>query len=304
MRDLMTSAVLRSIAATMWLCVATAVAAGESVAVRWTPPAISSDQYESSPTFTPDGREIYFMRADKTFQNYRILWSRCDSESGAWTTPVAPSFAAAAPVLEADPFIAADGKRLYYVSSRQAKVADDLDIWYVDRKPDGAWGQPQRLPEPVNSPGSELLPRVDAQGRLYFGSSREGGFGQSDIYVATQGKEGNWRVDNAGAPISTSANEYEAEVSRDGRTMIVVADRGDRSHLYRYRLQDGKWVEQGRVPAFTNVFQVGPLLSPKGDRLLFSQADGERSGEMFLIDLVPNPDKSWPPTCGAGATAK
>ena len=235
------------------------------------------------------------MRADKTFQNYRILWSRC--ENGAWTAPLAPSFAAAAPVLEADPFVTADGKRLYYVSSREAKVADDLDIWYVDRKPNGQWGEPQRLPEPVNSTGSELLPRADAQGRLYFGSSREGGLGQSDIYVASQEKDGKWRVENAGPPISSSANEYEAEVSRDGRTMIVVADRGDRSHLYRYRMQDGKWREQGRIPALTNVFQVGPLLSPKGDRLLFSQADGERSGEMFLIDLVANPDRSWPPVC-------
>lgn len=296
------TSVQRLAGAMAWFCAATGAFANESVAVRWTPPAISSDQYESSPTFTPDGREMFFMRADKRFQNYRLLWSRC--ENGAWTVPVAPSFAALAPVLEADPFVTADGKRLYYVSSRQAKTADDLDIWFVERKPDGTWGEPQRLPEPVNSTGSELLPRADAQGRLYFGSSRAGGFGQSDIYVAAQDKDGKWRVDNLGAPISTKANEYEAEISSDGQSMVVVADRGDRSHLYRYQLQGGKWIEQGRVPALMNVFQVGPLLSPKGDRLLFSQADGERSGKMFLIDLVPNPDKAWPPVCSGANPAK
>lgn len=264
---------------------------------RWTPAEISSADYESSPTFTPDGREMFFMRADKRFQNYRLLWSRC--EAGRWTAPVPPPFAAPPPVLEADPFVSADGRRLYFVSSRHLASqadADDLDIFVVERGLSGAWGAARRLPAPVNSPAAELLPREDVQGRLVFGSSRTGGHGQGDIYIATPAA-GAWQVANAGPPISTPANEYEAEVSRDGRTLVVVADRGDRSHLYRYTRDGERWVEQGRVPARGDVFQVGPLLSPDGRRLLFAQADGERSGELFLIDLVPGAAADWPPVC-------
>ena len=55
-----------------------------------------------------------------------------------------------------------------------------------------------------------------------------------------------------------------------------------------------RWIERERIPAFANVFQVGPLLSPTADRLLFAQADGARSGELFLIDLVERPDERWP----------
>lgn len=271
-------------------------AADPGVARRWTPREISTDQYESSPTFTPDGREMYFVRSDTRFQGYRILWSRC--ADGAWTVPQEPPFAAPKPVLEADPFVTADGKRLYYVSSRHDPSGEDLDVWYVDRKPDGQWSRPQHMPEPVNSRGSELLPRVDAQGRIFFGSSRTGGFGQSDIYVATPGSDGAWRVSNLGAPVSTSADEYEAEISRDGRTLIVVADRGDRSHLNRFELQGKHWLERDRIPAFAHVFQVGPLLSPLGDRLLFAQADADRSGEIFEIDLSADPIEDWPPRCG------
>jgi len=277
---------------------APSAAAFEAVARRWTPPSISSDQYESSPTFTPDGREMYFMRADAAFGKYRLMSSRC--EAGAWTIPAPASFSAPSPALEADPFVTADGKRLYYVSSRHDASHEDLDIWFVERRPDGAWGDPQRLPEPVNSKGAELLPRVDGRGRIYFGSSRPGGHGQSDIYVATPTAEGKWDVKNMGPPVSTAANEYEAEISRDGRTLIVVADRGDRSHLYRYRSTDKGWVEEGRIPASMNVFQVGPLLSPSGDRLLFAQADGKLSGEIFVIDLAPNAASDWPPRCGEG----
>jgi Tol biopolymer transport system component len=265
----------------------------------WTQQALSTDQYESTPAFSPDGRELVFMRADRSFGNYRLLWSRC--EGGRWTPPVPPPFAAPAPALEADPFFSADGRQLYFVSTRQApRDADNLDIWVVARHADGTWGTPQRLPEPVNSATSELLPRLDAEGRLWFGSARPGGHGQGDIYVATPGPGGRWQVQNAGPPISTPAFEYEAEISRDGRTVVVVADRGDRSHLYRYtRGPDGRWAEQGRIPARGDVFQVGPLLSPRGERLLFAQAHGERSGEWFVVDLVPGSSEAWPPACAA-----
>ena len=99
--------------------------------------------------------------------------------------------------------------------------------------------------------------------------------------------------------MNTAAYEYEAEISRDGRTLILLADRGDRSHLYQFALEDGRWTEKRRIPASGHVFQVGPLLSPKGDRLLFAQADGQDSGELFVVDLVDGADPGWPPACAA-----
>lgn len=46
-----------------------------------------------------------------------------------------------------------------------------------------------------------------------------------------------------------------------------------------------------------DVFQVGPLVSPRGDRVLFAQADGDRSGELFVTDLLPGATREWPPAC-------
>jgi Tol biopolymer transport system component len=104
-------------------------------------------------------------------------------------------------------------------------------------------------------------------------------------------------VENVGPPVSTAADEYEADVAADGRTLVVVADRGDRSHLYLFKGGPGRWREIGRVPARADVFQVGPLLSPKGEKLLFAQAHGGRSGEMFLVDLRQRTSEDWPRTC-------
>lgn len=267
-----------------------------AAAVRVTPDALSSGEYESSPTFSQDGTEVYFFRADRGFGRYRLLTSRC--VDGRWTEPVSPSFARAG-VSEADPALSADGRWLYYVSARADPAGERLDIWRVQRNASGTWGDPERLPEPVNSAQSQLLPRPQPDGRLLFGSSRPGGMGQGDIYLATPDTDGRWRVENFGPPISTEANEYEAELSRDGNVLVTVANRGTTSHLYVHERDGATWRERGRVRARTDVFQVGPLLSPDGRRLLFSQADtAERSGEWFQIDLENAPDPHWPPRCG------
>ncbi|MFC3711102.1 TolB family protein [Sphingoaurantiacus capsulatus] len=263
--------------------------------MRWTPPAISTPGYETSPTFTPDGRTMVYLAADAAFGKYSLMQSSC--VDGAWGKPVPPSFARGLPVNEGDPFITPDGQRLYFISSRHDPTNKDFDIWVTDRTAAGGWSEPRRLPAPVNSPAAELLPRTDAQGRLHFGSSRPGSRGGGDIYVGIEVRSGVWEVSNLGPPVSSDGNDYEAEISRDGKTIITVSDRGDRSHLYRFTLTPDGWRAVGRVPARTDQFQVGPLLSPKADRLIFAQRDGARSGEMFLIDLVANPDKSWPPDC-------
>ena len=278
---------------------ATPTAAPTSAPVRWTPQAIATSAYEATPTFSPDGKEMYYMTSDPAFRRYSLLVSRC--EGGAWQPPAAPGFALPLPVFDGDPHVTADGERIYFISTRQntAKDDEDFDIWMAHRRKDGTWSAPERLPEPVNSAGSELLPRTTADGRLFFGSDRAGGQGGMDIYEARRDAKGAWTVANLGGPVSTRHGEYEAEVSADGNTLVVVADRGDRSHLYVFERSATQWVERYRVPARADVFQVGPLLSPRKDRLLFAQAEPGRSGEMMLIDLVPHPDPAWPPVCSS-----
>lgn len=272
---------------------------------RWTPPALSTPLYEASPTFTADGRELFFMQADQGFDRYRLRETRC--LGGRWTAPREPSFAAPAGMHDADPFVTVDGSRLYFVSTRHRfrEVGnDDFDIFEVERQADGTWAEPRRLPEPVNSPASELLPRMDGAGHLYFGSSRAGGKGGSDIYRATRRGEA-WTVTGVDA-VNSTANEYEADVSPDGERLAVVSDRQVRSRIYLYRRDGDAWVADGRVHARDEVFQVGPRFSPDGRRLLFAQDAGADSGEMFLVDVAAGADPAWPPACrpvGDGAPA-
>jgi hypothetical protein len=81
------------------------------------------------------------------------------------------------------------------------------------------------------------------------------------------------------------------------RSAAIVADKAATSRLYRFQLRAGHWSEAGQLAARSDVFQVGPLLSPDADRVLFAQAAEELSGKMLLVDLVPTPNTRWPRVC-------
>jgi hypothetical protein len=59
-----------------------------AVAQRWTPPALSTDQYEATPSFSPDGRLMVFMPADAAFGSYQLAQSRCTAAGWSQREPM------------------------------------------------------------------------------------------------------------------------------------------------------------------------------------------------------------------------
>jgi enamine deaminase RidA (YjgF/YER057c/UK114 family) len=263
----------------------------------WTPDGVSSGLFESHAAFDPRNGDLYFVRSSKTFSGWRILTSRCEGQR--WSTPVPPSFAGAG--LEADPWFTPDGHRLYYISSRATggMKSKDLDIWQVDRAADGTWGAPVRLPAPVNSNEAEWFPRLAADGWLYFGSNRPGGFGKNDIWRARQEASGKWVVENAGAGLNTAGDEYEALPSPDGSRMVLNADGG----LYESTWTGTTWSTRVKLGPGINVngSEIGALFSPSGKSLLFSRDTGQPlSGEFFVWRR--DGAEPWPPRCTPSAS--
>lgn len=85
---------------------------------------------------------------------------------------------------EATPYLTPDGKTLYLNSGRGGADKRDVDIWRFDLV-DGRWTNPQRMTGPLLSPQHDYDPFVTPDGNsLYFTSDRQGGLGDSDIYVA------------------------------------------------------------------------------------------------------------------------
>jgi hypothetical protein len=258
----------------------------------WQPKGISSAQFESHPAFDPITGDFYFVRSAPDFTGWRILVSHCGARG--WSAPQAPAFAGDG--VEADPFFTNEGRTLYFISTRSTDGVhrSDLDIWRVDRAADGQWGTPVRLPEPVNSPAQEWFPRPGADGWLYFGSGRPGGFGRTDIWRAKQDEAGKWLVENAGPALNSPADEYEPLPSPDGQTMILMAIDG----LYESRREGDGWAPRRKLdpPVNINGSEIGALFSPSGRSLLFARdLKGTQSGELFVWHIHGRED--WPPRC-------
>jgi WD40 repeat protein len=278
------------------------VAAGDAAekdprVVPWKAEGISSDQFESHPAFDPGNGDLYFVRSTPSFSGWRIFSSHCGATG--WSLPQSAAFAGDG--VEADPWFTADGRTLYFISTRSTDgiKRKDLDVWRVGRDPDGQWGKPLRLPAPINSIGNEWFPRLAADGWLYFGSDRPGGLGKTDIWRARPASDGGWKVENAGSALNTDADEYEALPSPDGGFMILMTGDG----LYRSAFANGAWQPRVRLPATINVngSEIGALLSPSGHSLLFARdIKGAKSGEFFVWHMQSPED--WPAACPRAAS--
>jgi hypothetical protein len=90
------------------------------------------------------------------------------------------------------------------------------------------WSEPVNLGPVVNSEFADEGPAISEDGlSLYFTSTRPGGSGGQDIWVAQrQDRAAAWGVPvNLGPTVNTAANENAPAFSRDGHRMFLVSNR-------------------------------------------------------------------------------
>ncbi|KAA3640086.1 MAG: hypothetical protein DWQ02_02615 [Bacteroidetes bacterium] len=87
---------------------------------------------------------------------------------------------------ETTPFLAPDGKALYFSSNDSRKSIGRMDIFKtVYNQKTGQWSAPFNMGLPLNSAGDDTGFRLTRDGfTAYLSSSRKDGFGERDIYIA------------------------------------------------------------------------------------------------------------------------
>ena len=105
---------------------------------------------------------------------------------GSWgTATVIPELSTSS--TENRPTLRSDGLEMFFYSARPGGLGG-TDIWTSTRTSlDAPWSTPVDLPAPVNSSDTELHPYLAGNGTvLVFASSRAGGSGSTDLYMATR----------------------------------------------------------------------------------------------------------------------
>ena len=131
--------------------------------------------------FFNDSTLLFASRQEGGYGGLDLYISRL--QDSAWTRPrnLGPSINSAYD--ETTPFLAPDGRTLYFSSNRTESMGG-LDIFMAHfNDKENAWQGPVNMGPPLNSPGDDAFFRLSTDGRGgWFASDRLDSYGQRDLY--------------------------------------------------------------------------------------------------------------------------
>ncbi|PLX05495.1 MAG: hypothetical protein C0594_07200 [Marinilabiliales bacterium] len=153
---------------------------------RWTMPEnigppISTSAWESHPSFSSDGRTLYFVSNRRGGHGEMDIWKSVYQGKGKWSVPVNLGDNVNTRGNEMSPFIHPDNKTLYFASNGHLGMGG-MDIFVSRIDSMGIWQKPVNLGYPINTYKDEKGLIVNAKGDLAYFSSNRDEKKRNDIY--------------------------------------------------------------------------------------------------------------------------
>ncbi|HEX8515604.1 MAG TPA: OmpA family protein, partial [Bacteroidia bacterium] len=259
---------------------------------------------EYFPAVTADDQTFLYTRNNRTEKVDRqedFLISK--KENAVWQPAALIGFGINTEGNEGAPSLSADGQLLFFAACQEKadgtyaggrKGFGSCDIFYAEKTGD-KWGRPYNLGQSINSNQYETQPSFSADGRsLYFVSKRQGGLGETDIYVSVLSPDNIWGAPkNLGPVINTPGKEESVYIHPDGKTLYF----GSNGHLgmggldlYVSRKNDkGEWSAPVNLGYPINTYgdENSILVGPSGDVAYFASTrpGGEGGLDLYMFDL-------------------
>jgi OOP family OmpA-OmpF porin len=120
---------------------------------EWTKPqnmgeVVNSKAYDTQPSFSADGRTLYFVSNRPGGFGKEDIWVTNLDEKGQWTKPRNLGNTVNTPELDNDPFIHVNGKTLFFSSEGHLGYGGS-DIFKTELQA-GTWTKPENLGYPIN----------------------------------------------------------------------------------------------------------------------------------------------------------
>jgi len=200
-------------------------------------PPLNTPDNEGAQTITADANKMYFTACNRPDGKGGCDIYYTEKRNGLWTRPRNLGEPINTSAKETQPSITADGRTLYFVSTRSGGKGGQ-DIWMSTLDNKGNWGKPVNVEE-INTAGDESSPFIHLDGQtMYFASDGLPGMGQYDLFVTRKDSTGRWTTpQNLGYPINTKHSEEGMIVNARGNRAYYSSDRdGNVRNIFTFEL--------------------------------------------------------------------
>ena len=244
-----------------------------------------NSRLETYPTFSPDGKEMFFSVVNANWSTGKILHAR--ERNGTLTIPDT-AFFSKNNYKNWESFISPDGSKQIFASNRPP--SSNMDIWMIERTSDTTWSNPVHLNNPVNSNAEDGSACITNNGTLYFKSTRGGGIGGSMLYRAMPVDSSYPQVQNLGDIIHTVSGESEPFMAPDESYLIFISQTRSRGFggwdlWICFRNNDNSWslpVNMGPT-INTRKDEYGPRVTPDGKYLFFTRETRGQDMDIYWV---------------------
>ena len=193
---------------------------------------INSRFHESTPSFTKDGKTMYFTRNNfldgkkgKDGNDITLVKIyKASFENNKWTNVTELPFSSNN-YSTAHPALSPDEKTLYFASDMPGTLGQS-DIFKVTINDDGSFGPAQNLGNTINTEGKETFPFLTDENEIYFASDGHPGLGGLDIFVAKINKDGTFNeIQNIGADANSSKDDFAYLIDTKSRRGFLTSNR-------------------------------------------------------------------------------
>ncbi|MFA8433684.1 MAG: hypothetical protein ACEPOZ_04125 [Marinifilaceae bacterium] len=198
---------------------------------QWTTPKgikkLNTIDHDASISVSADGQELYIYKAG--------YYNRKESEGGdiyvshlqgdKWSNPEKLNPTINSSSKETHISVSADGKSIYFTSDRPGGYGG-LDVYIVNKLPNGNWGMARNLGPVINTEYDEDGPFIHPDGKtLYFSSRGHETMGGLDIFKSVN-IGGRWSTPmNIGYPINSTDDDVYYTPTPDGKRAYFSSHR-------------------------------------------------------------------------------
>lgn len=259
-------------------------------------PHINSAAKDEHATFTPDGQTMVFASTrGGGFGAYDLYVSHL--KNGKWTKAELLPFPINTERDDFDPFIAPDGKMLFFASNRDnSDKYWDCDI-YVSLWNGEEWGEPEIFDPVFVTPGKpDWGVTVTKDFKTFIFSSGRGLDKVHSVQIFQSLRLGKEWSAPALLPFPVNTGEWEATpyITPDGKALYLNSIRGwpDKKDvdIWRFELKQGKWTNHRLMdgPFLSDRHDYDPCLGPDGKKFYFTsdREDGFGDSDIYMAEKI------------------